>query len=125
LSYAQRSGNRCLFARDDFDAKSVTTLAKQLVRAGQHLERMLQIALEMRAQYVFAQDHDFSARVTFVTLETNGRAAFTAVLCDFTQTDRETNCFGDHPSRIRMKIRITYQNMSATDENSASDAATC
>jgi hypothetical protein len=24
-----------------------------------------------------------------------------------------------------MKIRITYQNISATDENSASDAATC
>jgi hypothetical protein len=27
-------------------------------------------------------------------------------------------------SRMRMKIRITYQNISATDENSASAAAT-
>jgi len=86
---------------------------------------MVQIALELTAQHVLAQEHELGAWVALVTLQLDHHATFAALIGDLGEADRELDRLGDHPSRIRKKIRITYQNISATDENSASDAATC
>ncbi len=78
----------------------------------------------MTAQDVLAQHHDIGPRVAFATLELDDRAALATLIGDLADADREAHDLVDH-SRALKKIRITYQNMSATDENNASDAATC
>lgn len=77
--------------------------AQHVMCIDEHLERAVEIALELRAEHVVTQDQDVGAALLGVALEAHDH----------------------HSLRILMKMRITYQNMSATDENSASAAATC
>ncbi len=96
-----RSGNR--WAVHDLDAERVTLYPQDIVSVREHLEGAVELALEVTAEDVVAQDLDVGALLVCAALDAHDH----------------------HSERIRMKIRITYQNISATDENSASDAATC